>query len=245
MLSTRRGSLREVSGGVGGVSDYVVYWFRLAHDSLPPGGRAGLVGTNTIRQGDTRASGLDYIIDHGGVIVDAWSSIPWSGDAAVSVSIVNWVKDEYLSADRVLWLDEGDRKVVLNLITGSLAEELDLRSARQIKANRSPKIVFQGQTPGHDGFVLSQREARTLIASDPKSSSVVYPYIIGDDLLNADTARRWIIDFAQDEPLEAQAIAPGAFSQLERLVLPDRAARGLNESNANESVLASNPKARS
>jgi type II restriction/modification system DNA methylase subunit YeeA len=27
---------------VGGVSDYVVYWFRLAHDRLPMGGRAGL-----------------------------------------------------------------------------------------------------------------------------------------------------------------------------------------------------------
>jgi len=39
--------------GVGGVSDYVVYWFRRAHDQLPEGGRAGLVATNTVRQGDT------------------------------------------------------------------------------------------------------------------------------------------------------------------------------------------------
>jgi len=35
---------------VGGVSDYVCYWFPLAHDHLPDGGRAGLVATKTIRE---------------------------------------------------------------------------------------------------------------------------------------------------------------------------------------------------
>ncbi|MGH9270818.1 MAG: hypothetical protein ACRDZ2_06060 [Ilumatobacteraceae bacterium] len=103
------------------MSDYVAYWFRKTHDLLPDGGRAGLVGTNTIREVDTRKVSLDYIVDNGGTITDAWSSLPWSGDAVVHVSLVNWEKGPS-DQPRTLWLDEGERKVVLPEITGSLSE---------------------------------------------------------------------------------------------------------------------------
>jgi len=79
---------------VGGKSDYVAYWFRKAHDALPHSGRAGLVGTTAIRMGDTRRAALDYVIDHGGVIYDAVQSQKWSGEAGVSVSIVNYRKHQ-------------------------------------------------------------------------------------------------------------------------------------------------------
>lgn len=45
---------------VPGHADYCVYWFRLAHDHLKDGQRAGLVGTNTIRQNYSREGGLLY-----------------------------------------------------------------------------------------------------------------------------------------------------------------------------------------
>ncbi len=45
-----------------GVKDYCVYWFRKAHDHLAPGGRAGLVGTNSISQNRARGASLDYIV---------------------------------------------------------------------------------------------------------------------------------------------------------------------------------------
>jgi type II restriction/modification system DNA methylase subunit YeeA len=77
---------------VPGRADYCVYWFRRAHDQLALGNRAGLVGTNTIRQNYSREGGLDYIAQHGGAITEAVSSQVWSGEAAVHVSIVNWVK---------------------------------------------------------------------------------------------------------------------------------------------------------
>ena len=88
-------ALRRAYPDIGGISDYVSYWFRKAHDLLPDGGRAGLVGTANIRSGDTRKNTLDYIVDNGGVIYDAVSSQPWSGDASVEVSIVNWTKGDY------------------------------------------------------------------------------------------------------------------------------------------------------
>jgi type II restriction/modification system DNA methylase subunit YeeA len=51
-----------------GVKDYCVYWFRKAQQQLGPGGRAGLVGTNSIAEGQNRRASLDYIADGGGVI---------------------------------------------------------------------------------------------------------------------------------------------------------------------------------
>ncbi len=92
-----------------------MYFFRRAHDRLPDGGRAGLVGTNTIRQGATRQASLDYITEHDGVIYDAVSSQPWSGDAVVEVSIVNWAKGIDPSPN-TLWVADGTVKLELEHI---------------------------------------------------------------------------------------------------------------------------------
>lgn len=236
--------LSEAYPDVGGVADYVVYWFRNAHDRLPEGGRAGLVGTNTVRETDSRKASLDYIVDQGGTIVDAWSDIPWTGDAVVRVSIINWVKgsDDH---EKVLWLDEGDRRVMLPEITGSLAEELDLRTAVDLRCNQRPKVFFQGQTPGHTkGFVLSPTEAATMRKRDPTSAAVIFPYVIGDELLHAGRPKRFVIDITAPDAATAQAVAPAAFDRLHHLVLPDREAKAKEEADRNTEVLARNPKAR-
>ena len=61
-----------------GLKDYCVYWFRKAHDALPDGGRAGLVGTNSISQNRARGASLDYIVRQGGVITNAVSKQLWT-----------------------------------------------------------------------------------------------------------------------------------------------------------------------
>ena len=86
--------VRRKYPAVPGRADYCVYWFRRTHDELATGGRAGLVGTNTIRQNYSREGGLDYIASNGGTIHEAVSTQVWSGDADVHVSIVNWTKEE-------------------------------------------------------------------------------------------------------------------------------------------------------
>lgn len=45
--------------------DFGAYWFRLAHDQIGEKGRAGLVGTNSIRQGKSRTAALDYMVQNG------------------------------------------------------------------------------------------------------------------------------------------------------------------------------------
>src|SRR4051812_35162477 len=44
------------------------------------------------RQNESREASLDYIINNEGVIEDAVGTQKWSGEAAIRVSIVNWVK---------------------------------------------------------------------------------------------------------------------------------------------------------
>ena len=79
----------------------------LAPDALPLctaqnpcSGRAGLVGTNTIRQNESGEASLGYIVENGGVITEAVSTQVWSGEAAVHVSIVNWEKRNDLANGR-------------------------------------------------------------------------------------------------------------------------------------------------
>ena len=91
-------AVRKLYSEVPGMADYCVYWFRRAHEHLPVcspdnpvAGRAGLVGTQNIRNNKSREGGLDYVVQSG-TIIEAVDNQPWSGEANVHVSIANWVK---------------------------------------------------------------------------------------------------------------------------------------------------------
>lgn len=228
---------------VGGVSDFVTYWFRLAHDRMPPDGRAGLVGTNSIREGDSREAGLDHIVDSGGVITSAVPSLEWQGDAQVHVSIVNWVKRDD-GRPKELWLAEGTSLLEVPWINSSLTADIDLRRALPLKVNTTPKTCFQGQTPGHvAGFLVRDPQEAAQLAADD-TAGVVRPFVTGDDLNGSGRPERWVIDFAADDAALARRQAPTAFDRLKAVVLPDRQAKADREALANQRVLATNPGAR-
>ncbi len=93
-------AIRRAYPDVPGMADYCVYWFRKAHNHLPActakdrvAGRAGLVGTQNIRNNQSRVGGLDHIVQTG-TIIEAVDNQPWSGEANVHVSIVDWVKTQ-------------------------------------------------------------------------------------------------------------------------------------------------------
>src|SRR4029077_20857093 len=49
----------------------------------------GLVATNTIAQGDTRATSLQYLARHRATIYAATTNTPWPGAASVMISVVH------------------------------------------------------------------------------------------------------------------------------------------------------------
>ncbi|TFC12517.1 DNA methyltransferase [Cryobacterium sp. MDB2-10] len=229
--------------GPQGVSDFVTYWFPKAHQNLPEGGRAGFVATNTIKQGDSRKASLDYLIDHNGVIIDAVAGMPWSGDAAVTVSIVNWQNGGQAPEQRVLWIDEGIEPLKLPTITAALSPEIDLRSARDLAANKGG--VFQGQTLGMvDVFKIGRFEARQFQRRDQRSVAVIHPLLGGDELLKQTTGRDWVIDIPSRDSSDARQQFPEVMKYLEKEALPTRQGAADAENLRNAEALALNPKAK-
>lgn len=200
-----------------GVKDYAVYWFRKAHKSLSRGDRAGLVATNSIREGRNRKTSLDFILRHGGLITEAVSTEKWSGAANVHVSIVNWVSGAHPPPSRFR-LDG----VEVEGITSALRPGKE--SATAVPLPRNTGRQFFGVVPGGEGFLLTPDEAEGLLSlSDADYSTVIRPFLIGSDIttdpLQAPT--RFVIDFHFNSLEEAMRY-PAALAIVRRLVKPHR-----------------------
>ena len=78
-----------------GNADLVAHFFRRAFTLMRDGGAFGLIATNTIAQGDTRATGLRFICEHGGEIYRARRRVKWPGLAAVVVSVLHVAKGRF------------------------------------------------------------------------------------------------------------------------------------------------------
>lgn len=234
--------LAEAYPGVGGVSDFVTYWFPLAHDRVKQGGRVGFVATNTIRQNASRSASLDYVVDHGGTITDAVASQPWSGDANVSVSIVNWVKGDD-AGPKVLWLNDGNLRLETPSINSSLAPHVDVRRASRLTSNTTPQVCFQGQTPGDvKAFVLTGEEVAAMAGS--RELRYVAPFLGGTEMLSLTEIADWVIDLPFSDVVEAESEAPVLMRRLRERVFPERARKAAEEAASNLEVTLRNPRAR-
>lgn len=160
----------------GGIVDLSCYWFRLAHDRLPPNGRAGLVAPSGIRIGKAREAALDYIVDRGGTITNAVSSREWPGDAALNVSMVNWTKG---SADGPFILVVDEQSFPRDRISTHLQLHMDLGTAGGIGANErgtSMGVIF-----GTDLFLVDRSSQLPL--GELFKKRVVRPVASGTPLL--------------------------------------------------------------
>jgi SAM-dependent methyltransferase len=173
--------------------DFCCYWFRLAHNHLGETGRAGLVGTNSISQGNGRRATLSYIASNNGYIHEAISTQPWSGEAKVHVSIVNWAKHEPTE----YFLDN----VSVDSINTSLTSKIDVSGANRLKANLNQ--CFQGIIAVGKGFIVTEEQVNEWIVKDPKNKDVLKLFSMGANLTKNPHGKpeRWIIDFA-NMPIE-------------------------------------------
>ena len=225
--------LHKAYPDVPGRADFCVYWFRRAHEQLKEGQRAGLVGTNTIRENYSRHGSLDYIVANRGVIYNAVSTQDWSGVAAVDVSIVCWKKGlaHGLCTLYVPSKEDALQMLELPFINSSLSANTDVASAKVLTCNTDPKRVFQGQTHGNEGFLLPNADAMRLIKRDKRNNAHLVPFLIGDDLLGEVGAMpsRHVIDFSNAESLNEVAAVPDLFKIIETRVLPEMEAKAAGE----------------
>ncbi|MCT7959215.1 N-6 DNA methylase [Laspinema sp. D1] len=193
--------------------DFCAYWFRLAHDCIEDNGRAGLVATNSVSQGKSRVATLDYITQNGGYIHEAISSEPWSGDAKVHVSLINWAKEE----PNQYYLDNS----LVSSINSSLQSTLDVSQAVRLTANKN--CCFQGVIPVGKGFIVTEQQVKTWIQADPKNQEVLKLFSMGANLAKNPHGKpdRWIIDF-NEMAIEDASEYSLPFQHIQATVKPDR-----------------------
>ncbi|WP_254174356.1 DNA methyltransferase [Planktothrix pseudagardhii] len=193
--------------------DFCAYWFRLAQDHLNENGRAGLVATNSISQGKSRIAALDYITQNGGYIYNAISTQPWSGEAAVHVSLVNWSKQK----PQQYYLDNQE---VLS-INSSLNCNTDVSQAVRLSANLNQ--CFQGIIPVGMGFIVTENQVKEWIKADSKNQEVLKLFSMGANLAKNPHGLpdRWIIDF-NDMTFEEASYYQLPFEHIQNTVKPER-----------------------
>lgn len=203
-----------------GVTDYCVYWFIRARAHLAEGERAGLVATNSIREGKNREAALDPLLAAGGTITNAVSSQPWPGEANVHVSIVNWLKGSS-QFERPPVLDG----VEVDGITAELRAGTERPSDLPLAGNAGKQFFGVVPGAGGDGFLLTPGEALELTQrEDADYSVVVRPYLTGQDITTnpAIAPTRAVITFGEHSLEEAERW-PAALAIVRTRVKPKRA----------------------
>ncbi len=216
--------LRAAYSEIPGRADFCVYWFYKAHQHLKQDCYAGLVGTSSIRQKNSREGSLDYIAMNGGEIFNAISMQSWSGEAAVSVSIVNWIKGIYNKPKHLFYTSDNKHFKLFELkkINPDLKPIIDLSFAKSLEINKFTKLVFLGQTQGHDGFLMQKEKALELIRENSEYKKVLKPFLIGNNLISKlkSQPERFVIDFTGKDLIEASKFKH-LFKQIEKEVLPE------------------------
>jgi len=196
--------LQTLHPGAHGNADLVAHFFLRAFHLLRQGGLFGLIATNTIGQGDTRATGLAKIISEGGAISRGRRRLKWPGEAAVVVSVVHIVKGEAASPV----LDTRPvRRISAYLVEGDLDTSPLALATNSGKAFVGSYVLGVGFTfddaAAAKGDAESLDTMRALIAKDPRNEERIFPFIGGEEV-NTDPQHRYhryVIDFF-DRPLK-------------------------------------------
>ena len=203
-------------------SDLVAHFFRRAFAFLRNRGTFGLLATNTVAQGDTRATGLRWLRLGGGVIYDATRRHKWPGNAAVVTSIVHVQRNPAnLPTCR---LDDHS----VGKITAFLFHQGSDDNPAPLAANADKSFI--GYDIKGQGFLFDDEDeagtplaAMRKIIANERNRERIFPYLGGEELNTspAHVAHRFAINFAQMREEEAR-LWPELMAIVETKVKPYR-----------------------
>ncbi len=204
----------QVARGQRGNADLAAYFVLRSIDLLRPGGRAGLVVTNTIAEGATSRVGLTQVLARGASLYRADRTRRWPGDASLHYSLI--------------WLHRGPTATAV--LDGRPVAAIDGRLA-PVAGNDPPAVLpqnrglaFNGTKIYGQGFLLTPDEAAQIVQADPRCADVVRPYVSGDDLYGRPDQQpsRQVICFG-DWPLSRAEEYPACLALVRERVRPERA----------------------
>lgn len=217
--------LLQIHEGSSGGADLVAHFFKRAFELIRDGGTFGLIATNTIAQGDTRASGLRWICTHGGEIYHARRRVKWPGAAAVVVSVVHVFKGAYVGM-RVL--DGHEVGTVTAFLFHRGGHDDPARLAKNAGRSFQGAIVlgmgFTFDDTDGKGIATPLAEMRRLIEEDPRNAEVIFPYIGGEEVNTSPTHafHRYVINFGERSEEECRRRWPELMAIVEEKVKPER-----------------------
>jgi len=213
MVTTSKGNragyidwLQAIHENAHGNADIVAHFFRRAFNLIRRGGVLGFLATNTIRQGDTRETGLKAIIHGGGSIFRTRRRVKWPGEAAVVVCVVHIIKGT--ASQRFVDNRSADR-ISAYLVDGEFDDSPQRLIANSKKAFKGSVVLGIGFTFDDEaaakGNSLALEEMEALIKKNPRNKERIFPYIGGEEFSNdpRHLHRRYVIDFAA-EPLKRE-----------------------------------------
>ena len=190
--------LKLLHPGAHGNADYAAHFFRRALTLIGEQGTIGLLATNTIAQGDTRATGLAPMVAAGCEIYAVDQHVEWPGAAKVTVSVVHLARGPACAG-------------LERRLSGRRVEAIDSRlragperpDPHRLAANRS--LAFIGTYVLGRGFVLDAEQREALLDQRAANAERIRPYL-GGERLNASPTHdsgRWAIDFGAMSLAEA------------------------------------------
>jgi hypothetical protein len=133
----------------------------------------------------------------------------------------------------------------MDYISSSLSFDTDVTMASSLSINSMSTACYQGQTHGHWGFLLTDKEYTEEIQHDIYVEKFIYPFLIADDLLGTKDSlpTRYVIDFQDSNILSVQH-HNRLFKHLEDTVLIARQESRRQEQQRNAAALQENNKAK-
>ncbi len=195
-----------------GISDLIVFFIQRIFGLIRDNGFFSIITTNSIKDGDVRADGLDLITARSCELIFVNSGVRWPGVANLYVSL--------LSGHKGAW--KGVRELDSRKVEHISTMFEDYRdNGPSVTVRENAKKMHQGSIILGDGFILSEQAASSLLKSEVNSHNIIFPVINGQEL-NSDPLQkpeRSVINFFTWS-IERAKKYPSAFEHLEAQVLP-------------------------
>lgn len=207
------GWLQALHAGAHGNADLAAHFYRRAFGLLRRAGVFGLVASNTIKQGDTRESGLRAILKAGGAILRATTRHKWEGEAAVVTSFVHVMKDPPRGAPAPVLDGQEVERISAYLVPGHFDDSPHTLTENAGRAFQGSILLGMGFTfddrAAEKGEAEGLAEMERLIAKDPRNATRIKPYLGGEEVNTSPTHahHRYAIDF-EDFPLRRDNESP-------------------------------------
>ena len=205
-------------------ADLVCYWFVKAGRHIGSGNaqRAGLIATNSIRDGANRKALRAATEER--LIFDAWADEPWVIDgAAVRVSLVCFSSKADNPPTQVRLDGQPVDEVYTDLTARRGETGVDLTKAKGLTQNTG--VAFMGDTKS-GSFDISGDLAHTWLRlpTNPNgrpNADVLRPWVNGMDLTRR-PASKWIVDFGWNMSEGEAALYESPFAYIAKNVQPKR-----------------------